>query len=623
MRTLPAPIPKAPALLLLGIICAQGCSTFGQNRENAQEEQPVAEEEDGALPLSFDVEIVSEDRNIARLLRQHLDIQRFRGFPDLQPNELRRLLEEAEANARDLLAAQGYFEPALSLSVDDSTAQVDGRRRIIIRVDRGPRTRVSGYEIAFTEPMNGDANAARQRQAIREEWSLKQGGAFTQEAWDSAKGGGLRTLQRERYPMARIASSQATVTVDMQTADLAVTYEPGPLYRFGSLQIGDLQRYDAEGIRNIARIPVGDDYSESALLDAQQRLVSSGYFDSAFLMLDPDEENPEAATIVAQLREAKYQKAIFGLGYSTDSGLRTSVDHTHNEMWPLGWRALNQIELGTETQSLSTHWTDMPGSSGWAWYVGGTLERTDYGDYKANTISLTGGRMKSTARMDHRFYVQYDASRTEGSGSPGSSSSILGNYGWTARYFDDRLNPTRGFGLGGEAGLGFTLTPEQKPFLRLTMRGQQFLPMGRRNEFGRQGRFALRTELGTILAEDDVDIPVTLLFLTGGDMTVRGYSYQSIGTILEDGSVYGARHLASASVEWQQPVTLFGDPRSFELALFVDTGTASDNLRNAELSTGVGTGVRWNSPVGPLQTYVAYGLDGGGWRLHLRMGFQF
>src|SRR5690606_12758234 len=118
-------------------------------------------------------------------------------------------------------------------------------------------------------------------------------------------------------------------------------------------------------------------YREDDLLDAQQRLIASGYFDSAFLLLDSSERNPDVATVIAQLREARMQKIVFGLGFSTDAGLRFSVDHTHNEMPPLGWRALNQVAAGLKAQSLATTWTDMPKASGWAWNTGLKLDRSE------------------------------------------------------------------------------------------------------------------------------------------------------------------------------------------------------------------------------------------------------
>jgi translocation and assembly module TamA len=84
-------------------ITMQGCST--QSPRQDTDATPVAEP--GAAPVSFKVDVVSENRPIARHLERHLDIQRFAGFPDLQAGELRRLLGEAESNARDLLAAMG------------------------------------------------------------------------------------------------------------------------------------------------------------------------------------------------------------------------------------------------------------------------------------------------------------------------------------------------------------------------------------------------------------------------------------------------------------------------------------------------------------------------------------
>jgi translocation and assembly module TamA len=155
------------------------------------------------------------------------------------------------------------------------------------------------------------------------------------------------------------------------------------------------------------------------------------------------------------------------------------------------------------------------------------------------------------------------------------------------------------------------------------LRGLQLLPFGGRNAAGKRNRIALRAETGGIYASNDVDIPVRLLFLTGGDNTVRGYSYQSIGNELDDGTVYGARYMAMGSIEWQRPLTLFGDARSFEHAVFVDSGAASDDLGDGQVFTGVGTGMRWASPVGPLQFDIARGLQSNKWRVHLRVGFQF
>ncbi len=611
-------------LCLLGFLLAlQGCAS-SRGTDDPGGETPARVEAADA-PVAFRLDVVSSNRGIARHLERHLELQRFRDFDDLQANELRRLLAAAEANARDLLAAQGYFQPQLELRTEEGRGRANEPRRLVMEVDPGPRATVFSHDITFADPMDSDPRGEAQRREIRRDWLMKDGVEFTQEGWDAAKSAGLRVLQRERYPTARIEESQAIVNSSTANASLSVTYDAGEHYRFGDLVINseELKRYNPTGIRNIARIPTGEDYSEQALLDAQQRLVASGYFASAFLLLDTEGGNPDAAPVIAQLTEARYQKVVFGVGYSTDDGPRATVDHTHNRMWPLHWRAQNKIAVGTQSQSLDTRWTAMPAASGWAWYTGLSVARSEFGDYKANSLSVLGGRMRDTDRTERRYFVQYDASKALGGDAPGASSSVLANYTWTGRYFDSPLNPTRGRGLAVESGVGLTLTPDRDPFLRVVVRGLQFVPFGGRNPVGKRNRIALRAEAGAIHADDGVNIPVRLLFLTGGDTTVRGYSYQSIGNRLDDGSIYGGRYMAMGSIEWQRPLTLFGDSRSLEHAIFVDAGSASDSLRDPVVYTGVGTGLRWNSPVGPLQLDAAWGLRTEKWRLHLRVGFNF
>ncbi|HXC60209.1 MAG TPA: POTRA domain-containing protein, partial [Steroidobacteraceae bacterium] len=233
------------ALLLTGISVLQGCSSL------QGEKKAGPGSADGAAQLSFKVDVVSDNHRVARYLERYLDIQRFSDFPDLQAGELRRLLGEAESNARDLLAALGYFNPKLNLKAGDAAEKDGGKRRIVIEVDPGKQTRIESHDIRFAEPMNSDAQSERQRRAIQRDWLLKDGDPFTQEEWDAAKTAGLRTLQRERYPTARISNSEATVNADTNQAALQVTYDAGPPYRFGGLKLEGVQRYDAKGIHNI------------------------------------------------------------------------------------------------------------------------------------------------------------------------------------------------------------------------------------------------------------------------------------------------------------------------------------------------------------------------------------
>jgi translocation and assembly module TamA len=45
-------------------------------------------------------------------------------------------------------------------------------------------------------------------------------------------------------------------------------------------------------------------------------------------------------------------------------------------------------------------------------------------------------------------------------------------------------------------------------------------------------------------------------------------------------------------------------------------------LRN-KVAVGIGTGVRWRSPIGPLQIDLAYGARAKRLRIHMSVGFVF
>src|SRR5690606_28426214 len=136
--------------------------------------------------VSFRLDVRSNNRSIARHLERHMELQRFAEFDDLQANELRRLLGAAEDNARDLLAAQGYFDPAIQLSMQEPEKPGEPRR-IVMNVDTGRKARVEQVAIEFAEPADSDPASADQRRDIRRDWLLKRGEDFTQQAWDTSR----------------------------------------------------------------------------------------------------------------------------------------------------------------------------------------------------------------------------------------------------------------------------------------------------------------------------------------------------------------------------------------------------------------------------------------------------
>jgi len=609
-------------LLWLSALFLSGCSLLETKDARTTEEAPRLLTGNTAAPETkeaFGIEVHAPD-NIRDYLMLHLELQRYRQLDDLGAAELSRLMVAAEVNARELLGTLGYFTPTLTLELTTG-------RTVVITVDPGPPSLVGAVTIDFSGPIAADLASAAQRKSIAESWALRTSQPFTQSAWDAAKSGGLRALTLKRYPTGSIQTSRADIDADKQSAQLGVTYESGPAFRFGPLQVQGSQRYSTEGARRIAQLPVGADYDQDKLLEAQQRLASSGYFDSVFLTLNTEGTDPQAAPVIAQVREAPLQKVVLGAGFTTDSGSRLSVDHIYNQMPLLGWRAVSKLSVDQKTQSLGSEWTALPDESNWRWFGSGVLKREASGTYDVESGQVRSGRNQSYGHIDRSYFLQYDYAINQGDGAPPSASSVSLNWGWTGRYFDNPGEPHRGYGVAIESAVGYTLLGEQLPYLRNRVRWLGLVPLGSGSatdaSAARNSRLQLRAEVGAVLAKDAARIPAPERFLTGGDTTVRGYGYRELGTVDTNGAVVAGRYLWAGSVEWQRPVVYDGRVTKFESVVFIDAGAVADRVSQMKTKVGPGVGLRWNSPVGLVQGDLAYGVQDKKLRLHVRLGFTF
>ncbi|WP_309678017.1 BamA/TamA family outer membrane protein, partial [Polaromonas sp.] len=559
--------------------------------------------------------------DLRELLEKHIELQRYRAVTDLDDAELARLIVLAERNVRNLVGTLGYFSPDIRITRE---GEINQRPTIVVAVEPGEPTLIGPVALNFAGDIaaSPDPDAAAQRSAIERDWRLPSGRRFTQDAWDGAKTQALRALVARRYPAGKLASSLADVDAPARTASLSLTLDSGPLYRLGSLQVSGVERYDPVLVPRLTRLNAGAVYDQNQLLEAQQRLASSGYFDSATVFIDPDSD-PQAAPVQVQVREAKLQKIILGVGLTTDSGPRASVEHTHLRVPGIGWRAVTKLQLEKKSPFAQTEWTSLPDASSWRWVALGRIERLNDNELITQTQRLRFGRTQAGERIDRTIYLQYDRARVHGAGLAGASaadtgdgSALSANYVWTGRYFDSLPFPGKGYGLGFELGGGTTLGGQRQPYARAVGRWLGIQPL-------QSGRLALRAEAGAVLAKDSAAIPSTQLFRTGGDSSVRGYGLRDIGIKLANGVTGPGHYLAVGSVEWQRPILRDGLPSEWEHTVFMDAGAVADKAQDLRPSVGVGTGVRWKSPIGPLQIDLAYGVKPQKLRLHMSVGFVF
>jgi translocation and assembly module TamA len=567
---------------------------------------------------AFDLVVRAPDP-LRELLERNLELRRYREVTDLDDAEIARLVVLAEKDARELLATQGYFTPQVRIAREPGA-----RTTLAVDVQPGPRTLVSETDIAFEGDIanSSDPDAVTQREGIRSRWLLPPGQPFTQGGWERAKVGATRQLLARRYPAGRISYSLADVDGAAGTAKLGLRLDSGALYHLGQMQVTGLERYDPRLVRGLARLRPGTVYDQEQIVQAQLRLSGSGYFESAFIFIDP-ESDPAAAPVQVTVREAPLQKVVLGIGFTTDGGPRATVEHTHNRLPGIGWRAVTKLQAEKRNPYFQSEWTDIPDERGWRWSVLGRVEELDDDRIVNHSQRLRFGRFKNGDHIDRNVYLQFERTTVQNPDNvpltaldTGAGSAISVNYIWTGRYFDNVQLPSSGYGIGFEFGGGFTLAGNNKPFQRTLVRWIGLRPL-------EHGRLQLRAEGGAVFSSDSATVPATQLFRTGGDTSVRGYKFLDIGVPLPDGVVGPGHYLAVTSAEWQRPIFRAGQPTAFEHTLFVDAGAVAERPSDLRFKVGVGTGVRWRSPVGPIEAAIAYGVQPRKFRLHLTAGFVF
>lgn len=551
--------------------------------------------------------------DVQQYLSRHLELLRYNALDDLDTTEVDKLVHSSDAQVRELLSTLGYFSPQLQWLRESANAHA--RHPLHLKVVPGEQTRVSQVEIAFLGDIATPAFSTTQNN-LRKSWWLPATHFFTQDAWNDAKNQLLRTVTAQDFPLAQWEETRADIDPERHTATLVLTLNSGPRVHLGALNIEGIEHYDAQMVERLARLSEGQAYALKDLIDAQQRLISSGYYDSVLISL-ADTGTPQAWPVKVQLREAARQKWVLGVGVKSDSGMHLSAEHVHHSMPGLHWRASTKLELDQKLQSLGAELLAPPNADLWRWNLSAKATHEVLSTYETHSQRWRAGQAQLSETIDRNIYAQYDSANSTLAGD-GVKESVSGNFVWTWRNFDSLPFPSRGWGFGVELGAGTTLSSPQMPYARWLGKTMALAMLP-----GTFGRIALRGQIGGISTQDASAIPNTQLFIAGGQNSVRGYAPGGIGVTNTDGTISPGRYMAVGSAEWQIPIRVNKRLTDWEAALFVDAGSVANDPRDMQAQVGLGMGARWRSPVGPLQIDLAYGEATRDWRLHLNVGFIF
>lgn len=545
--------------------------------------------------------------DIEPLLRQHLDIVQSLGNPRLNDSEWQRLIRTAPVAIANLLATEGYFAPDIS----HQTHKAERVSTVKFKVMPGTQSRISEVEIHFSGGILDQATDQKPAiKALKEQWQLTRGKPFTQAEWDQEKRRLLAELVVFRYPNAKIERSRAEVNVETNSVKLSLAVDTGPHRRFGEISISGLQRYPENIIHHLNQIKAGDDYSQNSLLKLQSELQATGYFANVEVVADTNVEPSSPIPVAINLTENAAAKVGIGVGASTNTGARTQLTYDELNVLGLGWRLSSSLRLEQRAQSLNAVVSLPTTEKGYRDSMNANVVREDIEGQALTTTNLGVKRTWGPRNFEQSVGANYliEHLNLDGGESSRKQAATL-SYGITLRHTDNDLMPTKGYLFNAQFTGAPLNTLSEGNFLRSYIKTQAYYPLGRNTQL------MARIEAGAVTGANSA--PATYLFRAGGDQSVRGYAYQSLG-VREGDAVTGGRYLLTGSVElvqWLSP--------QWGVALFTDFGDAASDVKNLEPVYGYGLGARWKSPIGPVGADIAYGENTGEYRLHFNLGVNF
>lgn len=525
---------------------------------------------------------------------------------DVSARRFAYLLREAESEAREALEPFGYYDPQITVERVGEGEPA----RVVISVDPGVPVRVRRAGVAIL----GEGGRDRYLREDLEEFEPEPGEVFEHQVYEASKTQISRRLAERGYFDADFASRRVEVTRAERAADIDLVWESGPRYDIGQITFEQtpetIIREDL--LEELVYWDTGSYYHEGKLDRLRRSLERLDYFSRIDIDRHPQEGEGTLVPVTVTLEPAKRSIYTAGLSYGTDSGPGIRLGLERRYLNQRGHKVLAQLDYAQRRKTLTLRyripafaWLD-----GWYTISGQAAdEQTDFLDTRhvefvasrSGEIDRNWTAIASLHALRERwdFVEQGDDSAA---GDPVYRYATFTYASLRGEYIDadDLIFPLDGvFGTvmvrGGADGFG-----SGADFAQAEAAAHWYKGVGQAN------RLILRGEIGRTFTDLVVDVPPSLRFFAGGDNSIRGYSWREVGPRITgaDGRqiAVGGRNMATASVEFEHYFN-----QRWGAAVFVDSGTAFND--SPDWRTGVGIGLRWRSPVGPVQLDIARGLD--------------
>jgi translocation and assembly module TamA len=518
---------------------------------------------------------------------------------------VRRLFADSEKEIREALEVVGFYniEIEKTLKTGDTCWQAN------FAIAPGKPVVLRNVSIKID---SGSAQDAELESATRK-CALHPGDVLQHANYDACRRRITRLAERRGYFAAEFKERRIDVYPDEYAADITLHFATGRRYVFGATTF-DQVVLDLDLVERFVRITPGEPYDAELVRRIQRDLVSSDYFDQVVFTRNPRGEPHFDVPIHIELTPGKNMQYNAGIGFATDVGPKLRLGVLNRRLNTAGHQAEFEVNWSKVVSDIGATYR-IPLDKPKDWFtmdVGYKIEDNDSFESNLFTTGVQRIQKRDNGWIRTLFLDLRLEDYTAGTLDDGYSKLLTPGISFT---FIEEDFPPRPL-------IGHRSTVLTRGAVEGLISDTSFLQVYGNTKWVFKlwpgGRLLPRAEAGFTMIDELDTLPASVRFFAGGDTSVRGYAYNSLGPTDPLGAVVGGENLLVGSVEIDQ---LIAD--NWALAAFIDSGNAYNQLEDFDTATGVGAGIRWISPLGPIRFDVAIPLEQGAaddYRIHITLG---
>ena len=515
--------------------------------------------------------------------------------------------EQIPRKVQESLEALGYYKVAATVSREITP---EGIFRVTVTVGAGDPVRVRVVAVRIEGPGEGEVAL---RNAI-EKFPLKKGDILRHDVYEEAKRGIYDLGIGMGYLNGRFSRHDIQVLVSQSCADIDLVYVTGPRYFFGQIHFSGAPGYPRKFLDRYLAFKEGDVFSYEKIWQTQRNLTLADRYSDVRVETDKEKARENRVPVEIKLTPSPEKQVKIGGGYGTDTGPRFSINYRDKNVFDAGHQWDTGLNVSSVLQGVAMGYT-VPGTDIRTYSaLKANLKRENTDTYTTKELSMELQHVRPYfLDKEGAIFLQLLREDSDAGDEITNTFSLMPGFRVFDRQYDHPVRPTKGFSYLAEIRGTHQSLGSYTGFIQGTLTGSGLYPLG--------GGFSLLTRMTAGVTgqnEGSKDLPIAVRYFAGGDNSVRGYAYQSLGAKDDRGYVVGGKNTLVGSVEVERALW-----KDWGAAAFYDVGNAFNSFREMDLAQGAGIGCRYYTPVGPIKLDIArqIGTPEPVFRLHLGFGF--